>query len=211
VAACAEHHIHCVIGVSEREPSNSGSLYNTMLTIGPGGILNRHRKLVPTHHEKTIFTPGDRSGLVTVQTPQARVGGLICYENRMPLARYAMYQTRPEIWVAPTADGGDGWMATVRHIAIEAGAFVVSVPAYVPRAAFPDDLPIELPPDDPFERGGAAIISPRDGEILAGPVHDRETILCADVDLAETLAAKRVFDAVGNFARDDELLPLGQA
>jgi nitrilase len=207
VAACAEHGVHCVIGVSEREADRSASLYNSMLTIGPGGILNAHRKLVPTHHEKVIFAAGDSRGLTAVQTPSGRVGGLICYENRMPLARYAVYRSRPEIWVAPTADGGEGWMATVRHIAIESGAFVVSVPAYVPRDAFPDDMPIELPDDDPLERGGAAVIEPGDGSVIAGPVHDREAIVYADLDLHATLAAKRVFDSVGNFARDDELLP----
>ena len=129
-----------------------------------------------------------------------RVGGLICWENRMPLARYEMYRQGPQIWIAPTADDSDGWLATVRHIAIESGAFVVSVPQYIPRAAFPDDFPVELPDLEVFGRGGAAIIEPQDGKIIAGPFYDAEGIVAADVDLKVGLRVKRWFDAVGHYS-----------
>ena len=96
-------------------------------------------------------------------TPVGRIGGLICWENRMPLARYAVYRGGPQIWLAPTADDSDGWLASMRHIAIESGAFVVSVPQYIPRSAFPDDFPVPLPEREVFGRGGAAIVEPGDG------------------------------------------------
>src|SRR5207248_3572458 len=125
---------------------------------------------------------GDDLGVV--EAAEARVGGLICWENRMPLARYAVYQEGPQIWVAPTADDSDGWLASMRHIAIESGAFVVSVPQFIPAAAFPADSPVELPPgQEVFGRGGATVIEPSWGEVIAGPLYDQEGILSADRDL----------------------------
>jgi nitrilase len=123
----------------------------------------------------------------------------------MPLARYAVYRGGPQIWVAPTADDSDGWLATVRHIAIESGAFVVSVPQYIPAAAFPDDFPIELPAGELFGNGGAAIVEPTEGDVIAGPLYGREGILVADCDLRACLHAKRWFDAVGHYSREDVL------
>src|SRR5207237_4502250 len=96
-----------------------------------------------------------------VEAADARVGGLICWENRMPLARYRVYQDGPQIWVAPTADDSDGWLASMRHLAIESGAFVISAPQVIPAAAFPDDFPVPLPDGrETFGRGGAAVIDP---------------------------------------------------
>ena len=123
----------------------------------------------------------------------------------MPLARYAVYQGGPQIWVAPTADDSDGWIATVRHIAIESGAFVVSVPQYIPRSAFPSDFPVELPDVETFGNGGAAIVDPKAGEVIAGPLYGREGIVTADCDLRRGLQAKRWFDAVGHYGREDVL------
>jgi nitrilase len=120
-----------------------------------------------------------------------------------------VYRHGPQIWVAPTADDSDGWLATVRHIAIESGAFVVSAPQYIPAAAFPSDFPIELPPGkEVFGRGGAVIVEPTWGGILAGPLYGCEGIVYADCDLKECLRAKRWFDAVGHYGREDVLLPL---
>ena len=148
VAACREHGIHCAIGVNEREASGPGSLYNTLLVIGPEGLLLKHRKLMPTQHERLFhgIGAGDDLGVVD-DAGSGRVGGLICWENRMPLARYAVYRGGPQIWVAPTADDSDGWLATMRHIAIESGAFVVSVPQYIPGSAFPEDFPVPVERD----------------------------------------------------------------
>jgi predicted amidohydrolase len=206
IAACQEHRVLCAIGVNERESERPGSLYNTLLLLGPDGLLHRHRKLMPTQQERLFHGIGAGDDLQVVATEYGRIGGLICWENRMPLARYAVYQGGPQIWVAPTADDSDGWLATVRHIAIESGAFVVSAPQYIPASAFPQDFPAELPPGkEIFGRGGAAIIEPTWGEVIAGPLYDQEGIVLADCDLRAGLHAKRWFDAVGHYGREDVL------
>lgn len=202
--ACADHRVHVAIGVNEREDERPGSLYNSLLVIGPEGLLQRHRKLVPTMHERVFHGPGAGDDLGVVQLPgSARIGGLICWENRMPLARYAVYEGGPQIWLAPTADDSDGWLATVRHIAIEAGAFVVSAPQVIPASAFPADFPLPLPEGvASFGRGGACIVAPS-GEVIAGPLYDEAGIVVADCDLREALHAKRYFDVVGHYSRPD--------
>jgi nitrilase len=208
IDACRNHSIHCAIGVNERESQRPGSLYNTLLLLGPDGLLYRHRKLMPTMHERLFHGLGAGRDLDPVDTPIGRIGGLICWENRMPLARYAVYRGGPQIWLAPNADDSDGWLASMRHIAIESGAFVVSVPQFIPRAAFPEDFPVELPEDrEVFGRGGAAIIEPRWGEVIAGPLYDGEGIIVADCDLRKGLHAKRLFDAVGHYGREDVFAP----
>ena len=201
-AGCRKHDLHCVIGVNERD---GGSLYNTMLVLGPGELLHRHRKLMPTQHERLFHGIGPGDDLAPVDTPVGRVGGLICWENRMPLARWRVYQGAPQIWVAPTADDSDGWLASMRHIAIESGAFVVSVPQYIPRSAFPDDFPVALPDREVFGNGGAAIVEPTWGEVIAGPAYGEETIVYADCDLRRGLDAKRWFDVTGHYSRSDVL------
>jgi predicted amidohydrolase len=206
VEACREHDVHCAIGVNERESERPGTLYNTLLILGPEGLLHRHRKLMPTMHERLFHGIGAGDDLRVVQLPMARVGGLICWENLMPLARYALYREGPQIWVAPTADDSDGWLASMRHIAIESGAFVVSVPQYIPASAFPDDFPVPLPEGKKtFGRGGAAVCEPGSGDVIAGPLYDEEGIVVADCDLRVTLHAKRWFDAVGHYSREDVL------
>jgi nitrilase len=213
VEGCRQHGVHCAIGVNERESERPGSLYNTLLLIGPEGLVSRHRKLMPTHHERLFHGVGKGDDLQVADTPIGRIGGLICWENRMPLARYAVYRGGPQIWLAPTADDSDGWLASMRHIAIESGAFVVSVPQYIPRSAFPDDFPVPLPEREVFGRGGAAIVEPGDGEVIAGPLYDAEGMLVADCDLRTALHAKRFFDAVGHYGREDVLVapPVSQA
>ena len=210
VDACRNHEVHCAIGVNERERDRPGTLYNTLLIVGPDGLLHRHRKLMPTMHERVFHGIGAGDDLGVVPLPEARVGGLICWENLMPLARYAVYRQGPQIWVAPTADDSDGWLASMRHIAIESGAFVVSVPQYIPASAFPDDFPVPLPEGkDVLGRGGAAICEPTRGNVIAGPLYDEEGILVADCDLRATLHAKRWFDAVGHYSREDVLAHRG--
>src|SRR3954447_2388743 len=204
-ATCAARDIWCVIGVNERESERPGSLYNSMLTIGPPGLVAKHRKLMPTQHERLLHGIGAGNDLQVADTPLGRIGGLICWENRMPLARYALYRHGPQIWVAPTADDDDGWVATMRHIAIESGAFVVSVPQYIPRSAFPDDFPVPLPDKEDFGRGGALIAEPAEGELIAGPLYGEEGMLVADCDLRAGLHAKRYFDSVGHYSRADVL------
>ena len=144
-AACLRHDVHCAVGVNERDLGRPGTVWNTLLLLGPGGLLHKHRKLMPTHHERLFHGIGAGDDLGAVATPLGRIGGLICWENRMPLARWRVYQDGPQLWVAPTADDTDGWVASMRHIAIESGAFVVSAPQYIPRSAFPADFPCLCP------------------------------------------------------------------
>jgi nitrilase len=207
VAACREHDLHCVVGVNEREDARPGTLYNTMLTLGPSGLVHRHRKLMPTMQERVFHGVGAGDDLaVSGLEGIGRVGGLICWENRMPLARYELYRQGPQIWVAPTADDSDGWLASMRHIAIESGAYVVSAPQYIPAAAFPDDFPVALPEGKAvFGDGGAAIVEPTWGEVIAGPLRGEEGIVVADCDLRAGLHAKRWFDAVGHYSRAEVL------
>ncbi len=207
VRACAEHEIHCVIGINEREDERPGTLYNTMLTLGPAGVLHRHRKLMPTMQERVFHGVGAGDDLRAVELDGiGRVGGLICWENRMPLARHAIYRQGVQIWAAPTADDSDGWLASMRHIAIESGAFVVSVPQYIPTSAFPSDFPIALPEGkDVLGEGGAVIVEPTWGKVIGGPLRGEEGMVVADCDLRAGLHAKRWFDAVGHYSRADVL------
>ena len=205
IEACRERDVYCAIGVNERESHRPGSLYNAMVLLGPGGVLHKHRKLMPTMQERLFHGVGAGDDLAPVDTPIGRVGGLICWENRMPLARWAVYQGGPQIWIAPTADDSDGWLASIQHIAIESGAYVVSAPQYIPRSAFPDDFPLPLPDQEVFGRGGAAIVEPTWGKVIAGPLYGEEGIVVADCDLREGLHAKRWFDAVGHYSREDAL------
>jgi nitrilase len=210
--ACREHDIVCGIGVNERESERPGSLYNSYVLIGPEGVLSKHRKLMPTMQERIFHGFGAGDDLGVTETPAGRIGGLICWENRMPIARYAVYKHGPQIWLAPTADDSDGWLASMRHIAIESGAFVVSVPQYIPAGAFPEDFPVPIPEsldgeERVFGRGGAAIIEPSWGEIIAGPLYGEEGMVVAECDLRVGLRAKRWFDAVGHYSREEVLVP----
>ena len=163
---------------------------------------------MPTMHERVFHGVGGGDDLDVVEIAgTVRIGGLICWENRMPLARWHVYRGGPQIWLAPTADDSDGWIASMRHIAIEAGAFVISVPQFIPAAAFPEDFPLTLPEDvDVLGRGGACIVSPT-GDVIAGPLYDEEGIVVGDCDLRHALHAKRYFDVAGHYSRADVLTP----
>jgi len=210
VKACADRGMHLAIGVNEREDRRPGTLYNTLLILGPDGLLHRHRKLMATMHERVFHGPGSGDDLDVTELPGiGRVGGLLCWENWMPLARWRVYQGGPQIWLAPTADDSERWLVSMRHIAVEAGVFVVSVAQHIPASAFPADFPLELPPGaEVFGRGGACVVSPI-GEVIAGPLYDAEGIVVADCDLRKTLHAKRWFDAAGHYSRADVLWPGG--
>ena len=174
----------CAIGVNERESERPGSLYNTLLLLGPDGLLHRHRKLMPTHHERLFHGIGAGDDLGVVQTAVGRIGGLICWENRMPLARYAVYRAarrsgsrRPP--TTPTA--GSRACATSRSSRARSSSRRRSTSR---ASAFPDDFPVPLPEGkDVFGRGGAAIVEPSWGEVIAGPLYDEEGIVVADCDL----------------------------
>jgi nitrilase len=194
-----------VTGVNEVDPERPGTLYNSLLYHAPDGSLAlHHRKLVPTNHERLVWGQGDGRGLRAIETDLGRVGGLICWENYMPLARFALYESGVEIYVGSTADDGDAWQSTLTHIARESRAFVVA-PAHFQRAsAYPDDFPLraELGDADVIGRGGSAILGP-DGAYLAGPLYDAEGILYADLEPARLYEERQRFDPAGHYHRPD--------
>ncbi|MEN3341533.1 MAG: nitrilase [Actinomycetota bacterium] len=206
-AAARELGIWLVTGVNEVEAERPGTIYNSLLYHAPDGSLAlHHRKLVPTNHERLIWGQGDGRGLHAVETGFGRVGGLICWENYMPLARFALYESGVEIYVASTADDGDAWQATLVHLARESRTFVVS-PCHFQRAsAYPDDFPLrgELDGAGLLGRGGSAILAP-DGSYLAGPLYDEQGILYAELDPSRLLAERQRFDPVGHYHRPDVL------
>jgi len=196
-----------VTGVTERDPARPGTLYNTLLYHAPDGSLAlRHRKLVPTNHERLVWGQGDGGGLRAVETPLGRIGGLICWENYMPLARFALYESGVEIYIASTADDGDAWQSTLVHIARESRAFVVAPSHFQRAASYPDDFPLreELAGLDVIGRGGSAILAP-DGSYLAGPLYDEEGVLFADLDPARIDEERQRFDPAGHYHRPDVL------
>ena len=202
-----EHGAWLVIGVNEVDPARPGTLYNSLLYYSPAGELAlHHRKLVPTNHERLVWGPGDGRGLRAIETPIGRLGGLICWENYMPLARFSLYESGIEIYIASTADDGDSWQATLRHIALESRTFVIS-PCHFQRASsYPDDFPLAslLEGRDILGRGGSAILGP-DGSYLAGPLYDEEGILYAELDPELLLQSRQRFDPAGHYHRPDVL------
>ncbi len=205
--AAKEANIFVSIGINERnsEASNS-SLYNSILSIDSNGeIVGTHRKLMPTGGERLIWGQGDGSTMNVYDTEFAKVGGLICWENYMPLARQAMYNEGVQILTTPTWDRSDNWLESIRHIAREGGLFVVSCCMPIKMKDIPDKYEFkELYPEgrEWINVGNSCIISPK-GEILAGPVSEKEEILYADIDLFQIIEAKRMFDAAGHYSRED--------
>jgi nitrilase len=194
------------IGIDEREEHGS-TLYNSLLFLGADGVvLGVHRKLMPTGAERLVWGFGDGSDLVAHETPAGRVGGLICWENYMPLARAAMYAQDLDVYLAPTWDNSDTWVPTLRHIAREGRVHVIGATPCQRGSDVRDALPgldaLYGGDDDWLSRGNTAIVSPH-GEILAGPLVGEEGILFADLDLGAARAARRMFDPVGHYSRPD--------
>jgi len=187
--------------------SRSGTLYNTVVVVGPDGRLqNRHRKLMPTNPERMVHGFGDASGLRAVDTPVGRVGTLICWENYMPLARYALFAQGVEIHVAPTYDTGDGWISSMRHIALEGRCWVLASGTALRAADVPDAFPgrERLFPDanEWINDGDSVVVDPQ-GKVVAGPMHREQGILYADIDVARVAPARRTLDVTGHYARPD--------
>ncbi len=205
--AAKENDVYLAMGIIEKDSEYSrGTVFCTTLYIGPDGkILGKHRKLKPTAGERLIWGEGDGSTMPVIDSELGRFGGLICWENYMPLARVAMYGKGVEIYLAPTADSRDTWQATMRHIACEGRCFVLGCNQYVTKDMYPEDLvgirDLEGQPDE-LCRGGSVIISPL-GEVIAGPLYGEEGILYADLDLGEVARGKLDFDVVGHYARPD--------
>ncbi|MFL7869211.1 MAG: carbon-nitrogen hydrolase family protein [Anaerolineales bacterium] len=206
-AAVRKAGVYMAVGVIERDSEFSGgTLYCTLLYFGPDGhIMGKHRKLKPTGSERLIWGEGDGSTMSVFETAVGKIGGLICWENYMPLARTFLYSKGVQIYLAPTADSRDTWQATLQHIACEGRCFVLGCNQFVTKEMYPADLQ-KLPElknqPEVMCRGGSAIISPL-GETIAGPLFDEEGILYADLDLDEIVRAKVDFDVVGHYARPD--------
>jgi nitrilase len=201
------HDVWLVTGVTELDPQRPGTLYNTLLYHAPDGRLAlHHRKLVPTNHERLVWGPGDGRGLEAVDAGFGRIGGLICWENYMPLARFALYDSGVEVYVASTADDAEAWQATLVHIARESGAFVVAAAHFQRASGYPESFPLraELEGVDVIGRGGSAILAP-DGSYLAGPLFDEEGILYAELDPARLFEERQRFDPAGHYHRPDIL------
>lgn len=202
---CArEHSVFLAVGVTERDRV-SKTLYCSLLYFGPdGNLLGKHRKIKPTAAERLVWGEGDGSTLCTFHTGIGKLGGLICWENYMPLARMAMYSKGVEIYLAPTADSRDTWLATMRHIACEGRCYVIGCNQYFCKSDFPENLRKELASDRPevLSSGGSVIVGPL-GEVLAGPMHGEEGVLVADIDLDDVVRSRMDFDVGGHYARDD--------
>ena len=198
-AVAKRHSFVLAVGVNELE---RGTIYNTLLVFAPDGrIALHHRKLMPTNHERLVWGLGDGGGLETVDAGFGRVGGLICWENHMPLARAALYEAGVEIYLAPTADDSESWLESMRHIARESRAFVLSCCVFQRASSYPDDVPI-ADGDDLLGRGGSAILAP-DGSYLAGPLWDEEGILYAELDPQRLYEERQRFDPAGHYHRPD--------
>jgi nitrilase len=202
-----EHGVWLVVGVTEIERERPGTLYNTLLYYSPeGGLALKHRKLMPTNHERLVWGQGDGGGLRAIETPLGRLGGLICWENYMPLARFALYESGVEIYVAATADDGERWQSTMVHVALESRSYVISANHFQRASSYPKEFPLreELQKLDLIGRGGSAILAP-DGRFLAGPLFDEEGILYAELDPERLLQERQRFDPVGHYNRPDVL------
>ena len=196
------------VGINEREGRFSRTtVYNSVVVIGADGeIALRHRKLIPTNAERMVWGTGDGVGLDAVETPVGRVAGLICWENYMPLARFALYASGVQIYLAPTWDMGDRWLGSMRHIAFEGGCWVLGCGSVMRATDIPADLPMraELYPDPEewINNGSSAIVAPS-GEIVAGPLRDAEGILYADCDPEVAARGRRLLDVAGHYGRPD--------
>jgi nitrilase len=206
--AARRHEVTIVCGIDERDGAGSrATLFNSVVIIGPDGrLLNRHRKVMPTNPERMVWGLGDAAGLRTVATPCGRVGALICWENYMPLARCALYAQGVDVYVAPTYDAGDRWIATLRHIAREGGCWVLGAGCAFQARDLPESLPgraaLYPDPDEWVNQGDSAVVAP-DGKVAVGPMRCELGILYADVDLERVGLARRTLDTVGHYARPD--------
>ena len=194
--------VYLVTGLIER---SGGTLYCTVVFFDSmGNFLGKHRKLMPTGSERTVWGFGDGSTLPVYQTDIGKLGAVICWENYMPLLRTAMYAKGIELYCAPTLDGRDSWPASMQHIAIEGRCFVFSANQYATAADYPEGY-VNAASTDPaqaFSRGGSCIVDPF-GNFLAGPNFEGEAVLLADIDLDDVVRGKYDLDVTGHYARPD--------
>lgn len=206
-AAAREHEMVLNMSVHERVrgAAGHGTLFNTMLLFdGDGTLRSRHRKLMPTHTERLVWGQGDGSGLQACETAAGRVGGLICWEHWMPLARQALHESAEQIHVAAWPAVKEMMVVASRHYAFEGRCFVIAAGGLLARENLPPGLEVAAETPDPVLNGGSLIVGP-DGQVMAGPVHDEETILHVDVDLARIPEEMMTLDVTGHYARPDVL------
>lgn len=198
-----EQNIYIVIGVTEKQQTN-GSLYCSMLYLSPTkGLLGVHRKIKPTGTERLVWAEAGAESLVTFDTKIGKLGGLICWENYMPLARMSMYLKGVEIYIAPTADSREQWTATMQQIALEGRCFVLGCNQYMTTSMYPEKYKDEVAnqPEN-FCPGGSVIVSPL-GKIIEGPLFDKAGVLVAKLNLEDIKRSKLDFDVIGHYARND--------
>ncbi len=208
-AAARRAKCYLSIGVNEREARGS-TLFDTQLCFGPdGALVGMHRKLVPTGAERLVWGMGDGSSLTVVETPFGRLGGLISWENYMPLARVALYQQGIDVYVAPTWDNSDVWESTLRHIAKEGRVYVIGAGFRARRSDVPPEVPYRDDlyggDDDEWLSEGTSLIVDPLGQVVAGPLAETEGIVYADVDVQAARTSRHQFDPTGHFSRPDIL------
>ncbi len=206
--AAKTHQVTIVCGLNERAGDLSqATVYNTVVVIGDDGIiLNRHRKLMPTNPERMVWGFGDGSGLKVIDTAVGKVGTLLCWENYMPLARYALYGQGVQLYVAPTYDCGEGWIGTMQHIAREGRCWVISCGVALTREDIPADFPEKdtiYPDSETWINAGDSVVIAPGGEIVAGPMREEKGILFAQIDAQSAVNAKRALDVAGHYSRPD--------
>ncbi|WP_271766319.1 carbon-nitrogen hydrolase family protein [Aquimarina algiphila] len=197
------NNIYLVIGATEKQDTN-GTLYCSMLYISPSeGLLGIHRKIKPTGTERIIWGEAAGESLVTFKTKIGKLGGLICWENYMPLARMSMYKKGVEIYIAPTADSREEWTSTMKHIALEGRCFVLGCNQFYTKSMYPEKYQslVENEPEDMCP-GGSIIVSPL-GKVIAGPLFNTSGVLVAELDLDEISKSKLDFDVIGHYSRND--------
>jgi nitrilase len=206
--AARENKITVICGLNERDGTLSrATIYNTVVLIGEdGNIVNRHRKLMPTNPERMVWGFGDGSGLKVADTPVGKVGTLVCWENYMPLARYALYSQGVEIYIAPTYDSGDGWIGTMQHIAREGRCWVIGSGVALTYNDIPADFPEKqslYPSTEEWINSGDSVVVAPGGDIVAGPMRKEKGILYGEIDSASVVASKRALDVAGHYSRPD--------
>lgn len=206
--AAAGAHATVVVGINERDGRTGRStLYNSVVTIGADGqLLNRHRKLMPTNPERMVWGFGDASGLRVLDTPHGRIGTLMCWENYMPLARFALYAQGMDILISPTYDSGDAWIGTLQHIAREGGCWVLGAGVALRNRDLPDDFPERqtlYPAGEDWINPGDSVVVAPGGGIVAGPLHEAQETLHAEIDAAQAAVSRRAFDVAGHYSRPD--------
>ncbi|SET28144.1 carbon-nitrogen hydrolase family protein [Thalassotalea agarivorans] len=204
---CLHHNIGVLFGCHDKDNASSGTLYNTTYLIDDSGVvINRHRKLMPTNPERMVWGFGDASGLNVVSMANVNLGSLICWENYMPLARYALYAQDIQLYIAPTYDSGEDWLKSMSHIAREGKCYVVTCGVAIKKDDICHDIPdiagLYTEDNEWINAGDSAVFSPS-GECIAGPISNEHGILPFELDIDSIAIAKRALDVCGHYARPD--------